>query len=188
MIRLDRLQNLPLLQCSTHRIMNRVKDTDRPLITQITLWSIISANWQLFCTNAHQKHIDRSLLPFVLEIVDICPRHTLRCITQNTCIVNKWYVNLDPTYFALNSHLPARVRFPLLVKLVLSAPVPAYILLNASPFSAHSSRWNVQRLLEWIHSRRTRRRYCSKVWRERRSWMKFVRSRLVYRMLWAINR
>jgi len=74
--------------------------------------------------------------------------------------------------------IPARVRFPLRVKLVLRAPVPAYILDNASPFSAHNSRWYDHSECEFTHSLRTRRRYCSRLDRDRISCTKFVRSRL----------
>ena len=74
--------------------------------------------------------------------------------------------------------LPARVRFPLRVKLVLRAPVPAYILDKASPFSAHNSRWYDHSECEFTHSLRTRRRYCSRLDRDRISCTKFVRSRL----------
>jgi hypothetical protein len=38
------------------------------------------------------------------------------------------------TDFVASLNAPANVRFPLRVKLVLSAPVPAYILESASPF------------------------------------------------------
>ena len=76
-------------------------------------------------------------------------------------------------------NIPARVRFPLRVKLVLRAPVPAYILDNASPFSAHNSRWYDHSECEFTHSLRTRRRYCSRLARDRISWTKFVRSRLI---------
>lgn len=53
---------------------------------------------------------------------------------------------------------PANVRLPVLVKLVFSAPVPAYILDKASPFSAQSSRWDNHKGPEDTHSRRTLRR------------------------------
>src|SRR6267142_3375233 len=76
--------------------------------------------------------------------------------------------------------IPARVRFPLRVKLVLRAPVPAYILDNASPFSAHNSRWYDHSEFEVNHqSFRARRRYCSKLVLDKMSCTKFVRSRLI---------
>lgn len=81
-------------------------------------------------------------------------------------------------YIRYGETIPARVRFPLRVKLVLRAPVPAYILDNPSPFSAHNSRWYDHSECEFTHSLRTRRRYCSKLVRDKISCTKFVRSRL----------
>ena len=74
--------------------------------------------------------------------------------------------------------LPASVRFPVRVKLVFRAPVPAYIRDSASPFSAQSSLWCAQRELACNHSRWTRPRNCSIALRERMSWTKLVRSKL----------
>lgn len=74
--------------------------------------------------------------------------------------------------------LPASVRFPVRVKLVFRAPVPAYIRDSASPFSAQSSLWCAQRALACNHSRWTRPRNCSIALRERISCMKLVRSKL----------
>lgn len=59
------------------------------------------------------------------------------------------------------------------------APVPAYILDKASPFSAHSSRWFVHSCIEASHSRRISPRYCSSVVFDRTSSTKLVLSRLV---------
>lgn len=49
-------------------------------------------------------------------------------------------------------YTPPNVRLPVRVKLVFNAPVPAYIFDKASPFSAHSSRWEVHRLIDCRHS------------------------------------
>ena len=83
---LNRPGNLPLFQCSAHRVMNRIKDTDGTLITQITLCSIVSLNSGQPWDGPHQKHIDSSLFPFVLEIIDVGPRNALGGVAQNTCI------------------------------------------------------------------------------------------------------
>lgn len=84
--------------------------------------------------------------------------------------------------------IPARVRFPLRVKLVLRAPVPAYILDSASPFSAHNSRWYDHSAFEFTHSRRTRSRYCSTLVRDRMSCTKLVRSKLSRRVAFCAPR
>ena len=125
-------------------------------------------------TGTNQEHVNCYLLSFVLKVVDIRPWYALCGVRQNT--FRKWPQN---TWTVITKdYTPASVRFPLRVKLVLIAPVPAYILDKASPFSAQSSRWLDHKAVEWIHSRRTSRRYCSRVLRESISWTKFVRSRL----------
>lgn len=83
----------------------------------------------------HQEHVYSHLLSFVLEIVDISTRNALCRVRQHA------FKGVKSLFFKSLCHIPANVRFPLLVKLVLRAPVPAYILESASPFSAHNSRW-----------------------------------------------
>lgn len=51
-----------------------------------------------------------------------------------------------PTLFVASLSKPANVFLPVLVALVLSAPVPAYILDNRSPLSAHNVLWAVQKV------------------------------------------
>ena len=51
-----------------------------------------------------------------------------------------------------HSYIPPKVRLPVRVKLVFNAPVPAYIFDKASPFSAQSSRWEVQMFIVCRHS------------------------------------
>jgi len=187
MIRLDRLQ--------TYRCSNAAP-TESWIGSKI-LTAVDYSNYPVV-------HYKRQLTTILHE----CSPKTYRSQSASLCLGNCWYMPSTHSSLHHSEHLYRkqmirqsgsnifRLKQPPTSQSPLPTPretsiersCPAYILLNASPFSAHSSRWNVQRLLEWIHSRRTRRRYCSKVWRERRSWMKFVRSRLVYRMLWAINR
>jgi hypothetical protein len=87
--------------------------------------------------------------------------------------------SITKSHMKYSVDIPARVRFPLRVKLVLRAPVPAYILDNASPFSAHNSRWYDHNGFEFIQSIRERRKYCSRLVLDKMSCTKFVRSRLI---------
>lgn len=34
--------------------------------------------------DTHKKHVNGNLLSFILKIIDVCSRHALRCIGQNT--------------------------------------------------------------------------------------------------------
>lgn len=123
----------------------------------------------------YKKHIDCRLLALILKIVDVRAADAFCCIRQNPFETAFMH---DPLMPLREYCSPASVRFPLLVKLVFKAPVPAYIFDNESPFSAHSSRWCVQSELGPVHSRRTRSKCCSRVVFESISCTKFVRSRL----------
>jgi len=92
---------------------------------------------------------------------------------------NKPNYTIDAGASQAKECLPASVCFPLRVKLVFRAPVPAYILDKASPFSAHNSRWFVHSCIEASHSRRISSRYCSSVVFDKTSSTKLVLSRLV---------
>lgn len=65
--------------------MNGVEDADRTLITQVALQSIVNVQPPSTRKGPHQEHIDSSLLPFVLEIVDVRPGNALCGVTQNAC-------------------------------------------------------------------------------------------------------
>lgn len=153
--------------------MYRIEDSNLSLVTEIALCDD-SDKWykKVSCQATHKKHVYGYLLPFVLEVVDVSTRNALGCVGQNAF---KWIKLL---FLWIIYHIPASVRFPLLVKLVLRAPVPAYILESASPFSAHNSRWDDHNWIEANHSRRTRARYCSRVVFDKISWTKLVRSKL----------
>jgi hypothetical protein len=125
----------PAYQSSTDTVADRVEDDDGSLIAHITLFSAIRSNNVGMGGNIYQEHIDRRLFTLILEIVDICSRDTFGSIGKNAFMYDQ---RGDRPCECVT--IPARVRFPLRVMLVLSAPVPAYIRERASPFSAHNSR------------------------------------------------
>jgi hypothetical protein len=132
-------------------------------------------NNSLGYVETHQKQVNSNLFSLVLKIIDVCSRNTFCCIRQDSCSPRQ-PLRRSGTH---GKNIPASVRFPLRVKLVLRAPVPAYILDNASPFSAHNSRWYDHSEFEFNHSLRERSRYCSRLVLDKMSCTKFVRSRLI---------
>lgn len=75
-----------------------------------------------------------------------------------------------PTLLVASLNKPAKVFFPLLVAEVLSAPVPAYVLLSLSPLSAQSSRCAAQKDGLSIRGDCTEDRKSAREREERTSW------------------
>ncbi len=66
--------------------MNGIEDGHLPLSTEVTLKVKLARRndkWRVSPGRSYHKHVDRSLLSLVLEVVDIRSRHALRRIRQD---------------------------------------------------------------------------------------------------------
>ena len=75
---------IPALQGRANRVVDRIEDSYLALCAKVALTSHTSNTTspsldQIF---TYHKHVDSNLFSLVLEIVDICARHALRCIGQ----------------------------------------------------------------------------------------------------------